>query len=199
MSGADVELPMDAAVYRDDMQKFLLAYAADGYKETVRVAALIEDKAQKTAGLAGIFLAAGLGFIKPENLVESSPLGGSWILFSLAAAIVGLIATILVCLKVLWVREQAAPIPLAEMKDMFSDVNSLENTLTPETQLGLRVEILKRWNNILDKQAETNRSKALGVIAAQTVLTISISLVALALVIVLFGTLMMRFIALFAR
>jgi hypothetical protein len=191
---------MDAAAYREVMQLFLLSYAADGYKEAVRVAALIEDKAQKTAALAGVFLAAGLGFIKPENLVESSPLGGSWILFFLAVAIVGLIVTILTCLTVLWVREQAAPIPLTEMKEMFSDVNSLEDAgLTAEARLGLRVEIVKRWNNILEKQAKTNRSKALGVIAAQTVLTISISLVALALVIVLFGTLMMRFISLFAR
>jgi len=191
---------MDAAGYRDDMQKFLLSYAADAYKEVVRVAALIEDKAQKTAAVAGVFLAAGLGFIKPENLVDSSPLGGSWILFFLAVAIVGLIATILICLKVLWVREQAAPMPLTQVKDMFVGVSVLSDAeITKDVQLHLRLELVKRWSRILDKQAKMNRSKAVGVILAQTVLAISICLVAVVLVLVLFGILMMRFISVFAR
>ncbi|HSY35174.1 MAG TPA: hypothetical protein VK814_05440 [Acidobacteriaceae bacterium] len=191
---------MDVAAFREATQQFLLSYASDGYKEAVRVAALIEDKAQKTAALAGVFLAAGLSFIKPENLVDSSPLGGSWILFCLGSAIVGLIATILICLKVLWVTEQAAPMPLGQVKEIVKGINVLEDAaITADVQLQLRLEIVKRWSRILDTQARTNRTKAVGVMLAQTVLTISISLVALALVIVLFGTLMMRFISLFAR
>ena len=59
---------MDARSYREELLKLVVSHAADSYKETVRVAALIEDKAQKVAAVAGVFLAAGLGFIKAENL-----------------------------------------------------------------------------------------------------------------------------------
>ena len=59
---------MDARGFREELLKLMVTHAADSYKETVRVAALIEDKAQKVAAVAGVFLAAGLGFVKAENL-----------------------------------------------------------------------------------------------------------------------------------
>ena len=40
----------------------------DMYKEHSRIISLLDDKAQKTSGIAGIFLAAGLAYLKADSL-----------------------------------------------------------------------------------------------------------------------------------
>lgn len=51
-----------------DTFKSAAQLAAETYKDNVRVAALLDDKAQKTGGLAGLFMAAAFGFLKPDSI-----------------------------------------------------------------------------------------------------------------------------------
>ena len=53
--------------FLEDALKDTIKAAADTYKENGRVAALLDDKAQKAGGLAGVFLAAAFGFVKPAE------------------------------------------------------------------------------------------------------------------------------------
>jgi len=184
---------VNAQSYREDLLKALVAHGAESYKEVVRVASLLEDKAQKTAALAGVFLAAGFGFIKQENLRVDSPLGGSSTLCLLAVALLLLVATVLVCLWVLWIRRQAAPIPMSEFREYVLELTSLQDAETTEDrQNRSRMDLASQWTAILDQQTATNLKKALRVRAAQCLLTLAILAIATSLLLVLLKTLGQR-------
>jgi hypothetical protein len=51
-----------------DILDDLLKTAERDFDAAVKHAASIDDKARKTSGLAGLFLAAAFGFVKPESL-----------------------------------------------------------------------------------------------------------------------------------
>lgn len=184
---------MEARAFREDLYKGLTLHATDSYKEVVRVAALIEDKAQKVAALAGVFLGAGFSFIKKENLEPGSPIGNSFTLLLLSVATLLLIAVVVLCIRVLWVTAQAAPVGMGSMKELVTDVcqvpdDSLDNAL----QDNARIEIFNRWERILDEQIATNEQKAAKVRYAQAMLSAAIMLIAIALLWVLCGTLFFR-------
>src|SRR5258708_9310754 len=61
-------MPFDAREFRLEILNSLVEAGSEEYKENVRINSLLEDKAQKTAGLAGIFLAAALAFIRVHTL-----------------------------------------------------------------------------------------------------------------------------------
>ena len=53
-------MPFEARAFRLEILKSLVDAGNEGYKEHIRINSLLEDKAQKMAGLAGVFLAAAL-------------------------------------------------------------------------------------------------------------------------------------------
>jgi len=185
---------LDARAFREDLYKGLISHANDSYKEVVRVAALIEDKAQKVAALAGVFLGAGFSFIKEENLDPGSPIGNSFTLALLSLATLLLIAVVVLCIRVLWITAQAAPISMGGMKKVVKNTCALPDaTLDEAVQDNVRIEVANRWMRILDEQIATNESKARKVRNAQAMLAVSTILIAIALLWVLGGTLISRF------
>jgi hypothetical protein len=97
------------------------------YEANAKVIATLEDKAQKTAGIAGAFLAAGLAFLKPENFRHHTDASG-YILGSLELATVMLIVSIGCSVSVLWVRPGPGALS-------FETVNELKTNflaLSPE-------------------------------------------------------------------
>jgi hypothetical protein len=184
---------MDARAFREDLYKGLILHATDSYKEVVRVSALIEDKAQKAAALAGVFLGAGFSFIKAENLDPGSPVGNSVTLLLLSLATLLLIAVVVLCIRVLWITAQAAPLSMDSMKKLVKTVSSLPDaSLSGGFQDECRTEIYNRWARILKDQIATNEQKAAKVRYAQAMLAASIILIAIALLWVLCGTLFFR-------
>lgn len=184
---------MDKRAFREDLYKGLVTHATDSYKEVVRVAALIEDKAQKVAALAGVFLGAGFSFIKKENLAPDSPIGNGFTLAMLSLATLLLIVVIILCIRILWVTGQAAPISIDAMKGVVRTVCSLKDTeLDDSIQDDFRIEVANRWKRILDEQIATNEWKALKVRYAQGLLATAIILIAVALLWVLGATLFVR-------
>jgi hypothetical protein len=87
----NVELS-ELAKFREGVLKDMLVLAAENYKEAMRIMGVLDGKAQKTGGVAGVFLAAGLAFLKPDTTLGN--LGGKAGLSLLALGIVLLLVSI---------------------------------------------------------------------------------------------------------
>src|SRR5258708_36880307 len=94
-------MPFDAREFRLQILSSLVEAGSEEYKENVRINSLLEDKSQKTAGLAGIFLAAALAFIKVDTL-SVWPFNRLHILLPLALVIFLLVVCIRFSLSVMW-------------------------------------------------------------------------------------------------
>src|SRR5436305_8165386 len=101
-------MPFEACAFRLEILKSLIDGGSEGYKENVRINSLLEDKAQKMAGLAGVFLTAALAFIKIDTL-SVWPFNRLRILIPLSLAIVLLVCCIGFCLAVMWLRSIPEP------------------------------------------------------------------------------------------
>ena len=85
-----------------DILDDLLKTAEREFDATVKHFASIEDKAQKTSGLAGLFLAAAFGFMKPESLTALRDQYGISALALLFLALALFVLTVILCLRAKW-------------------------------------------------------------------------------------------------
>jgi len=86
-----------------------LTAASDVYKENARIAALLDDKAQKTATIAGIFLAAAFAFLRRESVQGLKMAGGLGGMLLFGASLAFFLASIIASGLVLWVRRLRLP------------------------------------------------------------------------------------------
>lgn len=87
-----------------DILDDLLKTAEREFDATVKHFASIEDKAQKTSGLAGLFLAAAFGFMKPESLTALRDQYGISALALLFLALALFVLTVILCLRAMWLK-----------------------------------------------------------------------------------------------
>jgi hypothetical protein len=94
--------------------------AADAYKENARVTAVLDDKAQKAAQTAGLFLAAGFALIKPggENIAKYVGIPG---LIAMTGAVTMLLGTVIVTLVANWLRRIPTPLNPARVHENDDD------------------------------------------------------------------------------
>ncbi len=184
---------MEYEVYCEELLRLLVTQGADDFKENVRIAGVIEDKAQKVAGLAGIFLAAGLAFINKENFNADSVVGGIGALLFLGLAIVLLVLTVLQCLRVIWVSDHATPISLDLMVEIAQDTfNQPQNSINFKTQQANRWHLVHTWKHKTDQQIESNKVNARHLKSAQMLLAGSILAVSAALLLIMIRILVLR-------
>ena len=88
-----------------------LGAATDGFKENSRVLSLLEDKAQKAAGLAGVFLAAAFSFLRKDALTALADFTGWWGLSALALAVALMLSCVFASGQVLRARQMITPPP----------------------------------------------------------------------------------------
>ena len=86
-----------------------LAAATDIYKENARIISVIEDKAQKAAGLAGVFLAAAFAFLRKDSLTSLAELLNVLGLVILTISIVLMLACVSLAAWTLWASEMKGP------------------------------------------------------------------------------------------
>jgi len=173
-------MPFDAREFRLQILSSLVEAGSEEYKENVRINSLLEDKAQKTAGLAGIFLAAALAFIRVDTL-SVWPFNRLRILLPLALVIVLLVGCIGFCLAVMWLR--AIP-----GRPTFESLNKLKSDLWPialgdldayeEGYWGDRSVL---WQAVTTEQSTLIKSKAHRLLIAQVILALAMIFVALLL------------------
>src|SRR3954453_22620606 len=111
----------------------LLRTAERNFEATVKHASTVDDKAQKTSGMASIFLALAFGFVKPESMAELQQQFGNTSLWLLCIVLFLLVASVIVCLLAMWQRkvpvggvsldahQEAADVVLAFAPGMIDD------------------------------------------------------------------------------
>jgi hypothetical protein len=170
--------------FRKEALQCLLQTGSDNYKENARIAGVIEDKAQKAGAVAGIFLAAGLAFVKPG--ISLTELGGRVGATLLSASIALLLACIALCLAVMWARPGRSPLLLSDVQKMVSDIFAFSAAeFTSEIQEGFSENQAHLWAQTLNEQVVKNRRKALLLRRAQVTLALAMLLVGIFLFLLL--------------
>lgn len=95
-------MPVDHQI---EILEDLLKTAERNFDDTVKSASLVADNAQKTSGLAGLFLAAAFGFVKPESLTALRDQYGMSALWLLYSALALFVFTVLLCLWATWFKD----------------------------------------------------------------------------------------------
>lgn len=164
--------------FRKEALQALLQTGSDNYKENARISGVIEDKSQKAGAVAGIFLAAGLAFVKPGMTLAQ--LGGRLGFFLLCGSIALLLTCIGLCLAVMWVRPGRSALLLSDLQRMVRDISGLSSDeLTPEIKEGFFLDQANLWAATLEEQVGKNNQKAILLKRAQVTLVAAMFLVAI--------------------
>ena len=172
-------MPFSERDFRLEILKSLVEAGIERFKENIRINSLLEDKAQKTAGLAGVFLAAALAFVKLDTL-SAWPFNRLRILIPLAIAIVLLVCCIGFCLAVMWVRSIPGPPTFAALDELKSNLWSVASGLGAyeEGYWGDRSQL---WQNVVNEQSSLIDSKAKRLLKGQATLAAAMLVVAIML------------------
>lgn len=163
----------------------VLAVASDAYKENARITAVLDDKAQKAAQTAGIFLGAGFALMKPGGDNVSKYVGELG-LAMMAVAVALLMSTVILTLIANWIRRIPVPLNPARVYEMTMLLVGLpDNELTTPRHIGHLNDIAGLWLEILAKQHKANRLKARFVRIAQLFLALAMVVVGFLLILVL--------------
>ena len=169
--------------FRTETLKAMVQTGSETYKEGVRVSTLLDDKAQKTGAIAGLFLVAALGFLKPSDirsLVESVGLLGT---VFLTCEVIVLVTCLSICLSVMWLRGIPLPVNLSSQIYLTEDLFKLpDDQITEDHQRAFYYDQIEIWKSVLDKQGAVNQSKARRLFLAQLSLALSVLLTAVLLV-----------------
>jgi hypothetical protein len=148
-----------------------LDLASDAYKNNVRIAAQLDDKAQKTSTLAGLFLAAAFGFLKPSSVGELFTGMGVYAIVIFIAAMAVFVFCLAACLSVMWIRGMPAPIAPVLVNAMNDDLLVLpDEDVTDRVQANHYREQVLLWMPIINGQITLNRDKARRLLLSQVLL-----------------------------
>ena len=155
------------------------------YKENSRILALLDDKAQKTATLAGIFLAAAFAFLRKDTLKDLADAAGGPGFGVLTVAITLLLGCVFCGGLVIWARKlQLPPNPnlILEACDIL-----LGGELSDESRENHIRDQTRAWNLALSVQDGIIDEKSQRLLVSQWLLIGGITAV-----VVLLGLLMFR-------
>jgi hypothetical protein len=185
MTGEILQVRRNGMSFRIDILKEAVAWAQNLDDTTSKITARLDDKAQQTGGMAGLFLAAAFGFIKPESMAATLSGSMRWAAFLLLAIIAILIVCLAACLSVTWLRSTPMPLSLSALTNLNEDVLGLPaDVLGDSVQENYYRDRLALWGQTLEMRTRLNRDKAQRLLIAQTLLAggmlaVSILLVAL--------------------
>lgn len=159
--------------------------ASESYKENARITGILDDKAQKAAQTAGLFLAAGFALMKPgtDNIMKYVGWSG---LMAMAGAVGLLMGTAVTTLIANWLRKMPAPLNPERVQEMAMPLAQLpDGGLTVEHRANFLNDLVLEWTGILSVQQKANRIKARLVRLAQLFLALAILLIGFLLILVL--------------
>jgi hypothetical protein len=162
-----------------------VALASEAYRENARITAILDDKAQKAAQTAGIFLAAGFALMKPgaDNVAKYI---GKLGLITMAGAVVLLMGTVALTLVTNWLRRIPGPLNPERIRAMTSLLLELpDEELTLQRRMSHLNDVAGLWIDILAEQQHVNILKARFVRTAQLLLGLAIVLIGFLLILVL--------------
>ena len=156
-----------------DILDDLLKTAERDFDAAVKHAAAIDDKAQKTSGLAGLFLAAAFGFVKPESLATLREQYGLVALGLLYLALSLFVVTVVLCLRAMWLKDVPTSGVSLESQEMSAEfLLQLEDAdLDEEMMVAYRSNKIEIWRSTIAERFTANVAKTRLVHWAQRALT----------------------------
>ena len=176
---------------RQELVKDALATALENYKDDARILSAMDDKAQKIGAIGGLFLAVPFAFAKPESLKFLRDAVGLPGFFLLSAAIVLFIASVGLCLAVMWTRRIPPPLRLVSVDALLSDMLALpEQELTDEICVRYGRERMLIWQNCITAQEAVINRKSGFLFASQVVLGIALLAISTLLLVLIYSAAM---------
>jgi hypothetical protein len=155
-----------------------LSASTDMYKENARILSLLDDKAQKAAGLAGVYLAAALAFLRQDSLNMLKAVEGKTGIVLLAVALALLVICVLIGGLVMWSRKLKLPPNPNVIYEVCDVLLSRPGSPTDaERESHLRDQI-KGWNLALHAQDGIIAKKSRLLLSMQWVLIAAMAVVA---------------------
>lgn len=165
-----------------------LSSCCETFKENTRISALLDDKAQKTGAVAGLFLAAAFGFAKKENIADLFTLLGYSGVALLAVGVFLFLSCVFACLRVMWVRSSSGPPAPQEIFDVTQTLLQIGGGTSEEMRENHLRDQIRAWLSILNVQKSVNESKARRLKAGQWILAIGMVLLSIILVLLLLAS-----------
>jgi hypothetical protein len=175
--GGWARMPFDARSFRLEILKSLVDVGSEAYKENVRINSILEDKAQKTVGLAGVFLAAALAFLKIETLSQW-PFNRLRILIPLAVSIALLVCCVSFCLAVMWVRAISGPPTFISLNQLKNDLWSFSGDALEQYEESYWGDRATLWQAVINQHMPLLKSKAKRLRVAHVALALAMLVVA---------------------
>jgi hypothetical protein len=168
--------------FRVDLMKETVTWAEKldeyGSKATIR----LDDKSQQTGTVAGVFLAAALGFLKPDSLGGLGAKAKLLVASLLFIGVIVLVGCVGACLSVTWLRLNPVPIALSVLKGFADDVvEHKEDQLDDDIKVNLYRDRLRIWQDVLDERVKLNKSKAWRLKVAQSLLVSGVFVISILL------------------
>lgn len=161
-----------ACLFKMELLKRLVDVGEVSYKENARIASVLDDKAQRTSTISGVFLAAGFAALKPETLAK---LSGPVMLSLLSMVVALLMLSVGACLVALWARRNPPPLSVADISSIAGDILALpEDRITPEVQTRVYLDQGRIWSACVAEQDKVNATKARLLKVAQVALALAI-------------------------
>jgi len=170
--------------FRFDVLKESVEWAECLYEVAQKLNIRLEDKAQQTSTMAGLFLAAAFGFLKPDNAV----LFGShrWVTGLMTFAVVVFLLCLGCCLSVTWLRFGPMPLGLDVVRQVNNDLlTRSEEELTDRYKENYLRDRLDLWDHVINDRTRMNKDKADRLRIAQVLLAVGMFTVGILLFIVI--------------
>jgi hypothetical protein len=150
------------------------------YADKQNTFAQIDTKAQTTASVAGVLIAAALAFVQADSVARLVGAGGLKVVALFALAIILLLASTLFCLLAMRIRRVTAPLESKELGKMVDDILGSESAkVTAETFDNFVRDQITAWQKCLRSLRKANTDKARRTLWAQALLGAALLLVAI--------------------
>jgi hypothetical protein len=159
-----------------------LAAAADVYKENTRISALLDDKAQKTAGLAGVFLAAAFAFLRKDSIESLRDAVGATGLVLLGVSLALFLGCILAGGLVMWARKVRLPPDPNKILLVCDLLLGQPGGPDDEARENHIRDQIKSWNRANQTQDRVISDKSKTLLASQVLLLLGIMAIAALLI-----------------
>lgn len=152
------------------------------YEEKGDIFIALDNKAQATISLAGIFIAAVFAFLRLQDPTALNQFIGRFEIVAIASLIALLIAVVVLCLLALRVREVRTAPPPQQFFELTKDVLNLSpEQVSVAHHEDLLKDLIATWTEVLDDGQRANAKKASWVQTAQ--LLVAIAMISLAVLV----------------
>jgi hypothetical protein len=148
-----------------------------------RMGVKMDEKAQQTGAVAGLFLAAAFGFLKTDDLTKFLDVNGHIAAYLLIGTITLFMMCLAACLSVAWRTKTPAPLSLQTLSSLNDPLLNLDDAaLSEEVQKNYFLDQLRVWEVIIASRNEVNRKKGVRLLVAQTLLATGMFSIAVLLI-----------------